>query len=32
MVARKIARSITGQEIEFEGEFITNVTLNEKVF
>ena len=30
MVTKKIACSITGQKIKFEGEFITNVTLNEE--
>ena len=30
MVAKKIAGSVTGQKIEFEGKFITNVASNEK--
>ena len=30
MVTKKIARSVFGQKIKFEGEFITNVTLNDK--
>ena len=30
MVTKKIARSITGQKIKFEGEFISNLTLNKK--
>ena len=30
MVIKKIVHSVTGQKIKFKGEFITNVTLNEK--
>ena len=30
MVAKKFTRSVTGQKIKFVGEFITNVTLNQK--
>ena len=30
MVTKKTTRSVTGQKIKSTGEFITNVTLNEK--
>ena len=29
---KKITSSVTGKKKKFEGEFITNVTLNEKTF
>ena len=30
MVLKKIAHRVTGHKIEFEAEFISNVTLNKK--
>ena len=32
IVFNKIARSVTGQKMKFEGEFIKNVTFNETIF